>query len=93
MTRRRWIADRVEGDRAFLLKQNAAHLFRVLRVKAGQEFQVVADGVVRSGTVVFASEDKVEFHLSEQIVSPTLPDVVTYLALFKFRTAQRASSC
>lgn len=84
MTRRRWIADRVEGDRAWLLAQNAAHLFRVLRVKTGQEFEVVADGVLRLGTVVFASEDKVEFHLSEEIVSPALPEIAVYLSLFKF---------
>ncbi len=84
MTRRRWIADRVEGDRAYLLDHNAAHLFRVLRVKTGQEFEVVADGVLRLGTVVFASEDKVEFHLSEEIVSPVLPEVAAYLSLFKF---------
>ncbi len=84
MTRRRWIADRVEGDRAWLLAHNAAHLFRVLRVKSGQEFEVVAEGVIRLGTVVFASEDKVEFHLSEEIVSPVLPEVAVYLSLFKF---------
>jgi 16S rRNA (uracil1498-N3)-methyltransferase len=84
MTRRRWIADRTEGDRAWLLEQNAAHLFRVLRVKTGQEFEVVAGGVLRLGTVVFASEDKVEFHLSEEIVSPVLPEITVYLAIFKF---------
>jgi 16S rRNA (uracil1498-N3)-methyltransferase len=84
MTRRRWIADRTEGDRAWLLEQNAAHLFRVLRVKAGQEFEVVAGGVLHLGTVVFASEDKVEFHLSEEIVGPVLPEIAVYLSIFKF---------
>jgi 16S rRNA (uracil1498-N3)-methyltransferase len=84
MTRRRWIADRVEGDHAFLLDHNAAHLFRVLRVKLGQEFEVVADGVLRLGTVVFASENRVQFHLSEEIVSPVLPDITVHLSLFKF---------
>jgi 16S rRNA (uracil1498-N3)-methyltransferase len=84
MTRRRWIADRTEGDRAWLLEQNANHLFRVLRVKAGQEFEVVADGVLRLGTVVFASEDKVEFHLSEEIAGPVLPEIAVYLSIFKF---------
>jgi 16S rRNA (uracil1498-N3)-methyltransferase len=84
MTRRRWIADRVQGDRAYLLEQNAAHLFRVLRVKTGQEFEVVADGVLRLGTVVFASEHQVEFHLQEEIVGPTLPEITVYLSVFKF---------
>jgi 16S rRNA (uracil1498-N3)-methyltransferase len=84
MTRRRWIADRVAGDRAFLLDHNAAHLFRVLRVKPGQQFEVVADGVLRLGTVEFASEDRVEFQLGPEIASAHLPDVAVYLSIFKF---------
>jgi 16S rRNA (uracil1498-N3)-methyltransferase len=84
MTPRRWIADRVEGDKAWLLAQNAAHLFRVLRVKTGQQFEVVAEGVVRMGTVVFAAEHEVEFHLDEDIVGPSLPEVAVYLSIFKF---------
>lgn len=84
MTRRRWIADRVEGDHAYLLAQNAAHLFRVLRVKAGQEFEVVAGGLVHRGTVVFASEHQVKFHLQEEILAPALPEVTVNLSLFKF---------
>ncbi len=84
MTRRRWIADRVEGDRAYLLEQNAAHLFRVLRVKAGQQFEVVAAGALRLGTVVFASEDKVEFRLGLAIASAALPEITVCLSIFKF---------
>lgn len=84
MSRRRWIADRVEGDRAFLLDQNAAHLFRVLRVKPGQEFEVVAGGELHLGTVVFAAEHQVEFHLGPLIPSAALPDVTVYLSIFKF---------
>jgi 16S rRNA (uracil1498-N3)-methyltransferase len=84
MTRRRWIADRVEGDRAYLLEQNANHLFRVLRVKAGQEFEVVAGGVLRLGTVAFASESQVEFHLGPAIESAALPEVRVFLSIFKF---------
>jgi 16S rRNA (uracil1498-N3)-methyltransferase len=84
MTRRRWIADRVEGDRAFLLDQNAAHLFRVLRVKPGQEFEVVAGSELRLGTVVFAAEHQVEFHLGPVMPSAALPEVTVYLSIFKF---------
>jgi 16S rRNA (uracil1498-N3)-methyltransferase len=84
MTRRRWIADRVEGDRAFLLDQNAAHLFRVLRVKPGQQFEVVAGGVLRLGTVEFASEHRVEFHLGQEIPGAALPEIDVYLSIFKF---------
>jgi 16S rRNA (uracil1498-N3)-methyltransferase len=84
MTRRRWIADRVEGDRAFLLGPNANHLFRVLRVKIGQEFDVAADGVLRSAKVVFASHDQVEFELGAGVESAALPMITVYLSMFKF---------
>jgi len=84
MTRRRWIADRVEGERAFLLGPNANHLFRVLRVKVGQEFDVAANGVLRSAKVVFASHDQVEFELGAEVESAALPQVTVYLYIFKF---------
>jgi 16S rRNA (uracil1498-N3)-methyltransferase len=84
MTRRRWIADRVEGGRAFLLGPNANHLFRVLRVKVGQEFDVAADGVLRSAKVVFASHDQVEFELGAEVESTVLPQITVYLSIFKF---------
>jgi 16S rRNA (uracil1498-N3)-methyltransferase len=84
MTRRRWIADRVEGDRAYLLGPNAAHLFRVLRVKVGQKFDVVADGVPRWGEVISASHNQVEFQLGEVIESEALPQITVYLSVFKF---------
>jgi 16S rRNA (uracil1498-N3)-methyltransferase len=84
MTRRRWIADRVQGDRAFLLGPNANHLFRVLRVKIGQEFDVAADGVLRSAKVVFASHDQVEFELGAEVESVALPQITVYLSIFKF---------
>src|SRR5712672_545759 len=84
MTRRRWIADRVQGDRAFLLGSNADHLFRVLRVKIGQEFDVAADGVLRSAKVVFASHYQVEFALGAEVESATLPQITIYLSIFKF---------
>jgi 16S rRNA (uracil1498-N3)-methyltransferase len=84
MTRRRWIADRVEGDRAFLLGPNANHLFRVLRVKIGQEFDVAADGVLRSAKVVFASHDQVEFELGTEVESAALPQITVYVSIFKF---------
>ena len=84
MTRRRWIADKVEGDRAYLLDNNANHLFRVLRAQAGQQYDVVADGVARLGTITFASSNKVEFHLGEEVLSEALPEIEIYLSIFKF---------
>ncbi|HEX4606443.1 MAG TPA: RsmE family RNA methyltransferase [Candidatus Angelobacter sp.] len=84
MTRRRWIADRVEGDRAWLLGPNANHLFRVLRAKAGQTFEVAADGVPRLATVAAASHEQVEFHLGAVVESEVLPQITVYLSIFKF---------
>ena len=84
MTRRRWIADKVEGDRAFLLDNNANHLFRVLRAQTGQQYDVVAEGVARLATITFASPDKVEFHLGEEIAADALPEIRVYLSIFKF---------
>jgi 16S rRNA (uracil1498-N3)-methyltransferase len=84
MTRRRWIADRVEGDRAYLLGPNANHLFRVLRAKAGQQFDVAADGVLRHGTIIEATMEHVEFQLGAEVESAALPRVTVYLSIFKF---------
>jgi 16S rRNA (uracil1498-N3)-methyltransferase len=84
MTRRRWIADKVEGDRAYLVENNANHLFRVLRAQTGQQYDVVANGVARMGTITFASPDKVEFHLGEEIAAEALPEISVYVSIFKF---------
>ncbi|HLJ91319.1 MAG TPA: RsmE family RNA methyltransferase [Candidatus Angelobacter sp.] len=87
MTRRRWIADRVEGDSAWLSGQNALHLIRVLRVKPGQQFDIAALNAVRLGTVVAISEAEVEFALGPLVEggfsSSSLP-VSVYLSIFKF---------
>ncbi|HZD96402.1 MAG TPA: RsmE family RNA methyltransferase [Candidatus Sulfotelmatobacter sp.] len=84
MTRRRWIADRVEGDRAYLLGPNANHLFRVLRARAGQQFDVAAHGVLRRGTIIEAKMEQVEFQLGEEVPSTVLPHIKVYLSIFKF---------
>ena len=57
MTRRRWIADEVEGERAALTGAHAAHLSKVLRVQTGQEFDVACGQIVRRGTVTSVSDD------------------------------------
>jgi 16S rRNA (uracil1498-N3)-methyltransferase len=84
MTRRRWIADEVSGDRAALVGQQAEHLARVLRVQVGQEFDIVADARVRHGRVISATPNKVEFELGEELPSPQLPEITLVLAIFKF---------
>jgi len=85
MTRRRWIADEVSGNRAALVGSHAAHLVRVLRAREGQEFDIVADAVVRRGTVVSISDTRVEFELREEVSAESLaPSIHLLLAIFKF---------
>lgn len=84
MTRRRWIADRVEGHHAFLLGANAHHLFRVLRAQPGQQFDIAAEGVVRLGTIMHATANEIQFHLGEEVAGEVLPEVAVYLSIFKF---------
>lgn len=84
MTRRRWIADRAAGDRAWLTGSNAEHLARVLRAKSGQKFEIVTEGFLRMGTVISVSPDQVEFELDEPLTSPALPQIGVFLSIFKF---------
>ncbi len=84
MTRRRWIADRVEGDRAFLTGQNAEHLARVLRARIGQEFDIAIGDEVRAGRIIAISDDVVEFELGDSVAHPEHGSVTLLLAIFKF---------
>ena len=85
MTRRRWIADEVSGNKAALSGPHADHLTRVLRARVGQEFDIVANGIVRRGTVSSISENRVDFDLAEEIQSPSSAlNLTLLLAIFKF---------
>lgn len=86
MTRRRFIADEVSGERAALTGEHAAHLARVLRARVGQEFDIACGsaGNVRLGRVASITDDRVEFELGEKL--PVAVDAVLtlVLAIFKF---------
>ena len=84
MTRRRWIADEVCEDRAALMGDHADHLVRVLRARVGQEFDIVADAVVRRGRIVRISENRVEFELGEATPAAEMADLTLLLSIFKF---------
>jgi 16S rRNA (uracil1498-N3)-methyltransferase len=85
MTRRRWIADQVSGNRAALTGAHAGHLVRVLRARVGQEFDIVANGVVRRGVVVAIADSLVDFELGEEIPArPTTIQLTLLLSIFKF---------
>ena len=85
MTRRRWIADQVSGNRAALTGAHADHLVRVLRARVGQEFDIVANGIVRQGVIVALGDSLVDFELGEEIpAQPTAIQLTLLLAIFKF---------
>jgi len=84
MTRRRWIADEVDGNRAALVGEHAAHLSRVLRVRVGQEFDVVADGFVRHARVSAVGESRVDFELGEYLPAHLAADLTVFISIFKF---------
>jgi 16S rRNA (uracil1498-N3)-methyltransferase len=82
--RRRFLADELRADTALLTGQNAAHLSRVLRARIGQEFEIAADGVVRRGKIVSVDDNRVEFALGEEVLSPQLRELKLLVAIFKF---------
>jgi 16S rRNA (uracil1498-N3)-methyltransferase len=84
MTRRRWIADEVSGGRAALRGSHAAHLARVLRAKVGQEFDIVAAGILRRGIIAKVTDELVEFELGEEIPFAGTWPVTVLISIFKF---------
>ena len=84
MTRRRWIADQVSGDRAALTGEHADHLFRVLRAQVGQEFDIATGTVVRRGRIATIQEGRVEFELGEEVPAANVPNLTLLLSVFKF---------
>ncbi len=84
MTRRRWIADEVSGNRAALIGEHADHLVRVLRARVGEEFDIATGQAVRRGTITSATADRVEFDLGKEISGVALAHIALLLAIFKF---------
>jgi 16S rRNA (uracil1498-N3)-methyltransferase len=84
MTRRRFIADEVSGDRAALIGEHADHLVRVLRARVGQDFDIATGSTVRRGRISFVSDARVEFELGEEISRARQAKITLVLAVFKF---------
>jgi 16S rRNA (uracil1498-N3)-methyltransferase len=84
MTRRRWIADEVSGNRAALVGAHARHLAQVLRGRVGQEFDIAAGDLVRSGRITSIADDRVEFELGEVVRVPSTVSLTLVLSIFKF---------
>jgi 16S rRNA (uracil1498-N3)-methyltransferase len=84
MTRRRWIADEVSGDRASLVGVHAEHLSKVLRAHPGQEFDISTSGGLRRGRIVAIDQNRVDFELGEDVPAAAVPDITLLLSVFKF---------
>ncbi len=84
VTRRRFIADRCIPDRAWLTGDNAAHLARVLRVQAGEVYEIATSGGVRLGTVTAVGEGEVEFALGETLGQAERAPTRLLLAVYKY---------
>jgi len=87
MTRRRWIADEVSGDRAFLIGKNAEHLSRVLRARVGQQFEIATPSGVRLGEIVEIEPERVVLStrdLPQRELGKHAAQIHLYLAIFKF---------
>src|SRR6202050_3243297 len=85
MARRRFFVDRVRNGQAEITGENAHHLTRVLRVEAGQKFEITDNERAWLASVETARKDLVRFAVIEEIAAgPELPRVPLYLALIKF---------
>jgi len=84
MTRRRWIADEVSGDRAALVGAHAQHLAQALRGRVGQEFDIATGDSVRRGRILSIAAGRIEFELGEVIPAATIPRLIVILSIFKF---------
>jgi 16S rRNA (uracil1498-N3)-methyltransferase len=84
MTRRRFIADEVSGNRAALVGEHADHLVRVLRARLGQDFDIATGETVRRGRIAVVSDGRVEFDLGEEVPRASSAEITLVLAVFKF---------
>ncbi len=90
MTRRRWIADEWNEKSAVLLNAQAAHLARVLRAQAGQEFDIVAGNTVRRGIIESIRENAVEFSLHEEIPAAAPLPLIMAVSIIRFERMEWA---
>src|SRR5271168_136222 len=84
MTRRRFIADEVSGNRAAVVGEHADHLVRVLRARVGQDFDIATGEMVRRGRITSVSDNRVDFELGEEVSGSILAEITLVLAVFKF---------
>ena len=85
MARRRFFVDAVRNERAEVSGETAEHLRRVLRVEAGQRFEIADNRSVYLAEVAGFQKDRVLFHVLERLEAEALSVRVILLAsLIKF---------
>src|ERR1700731_4583086 len=84
MTRRRWIADEITGNRAALTGDHARHLAQVLRAQVGQEFDISTGAEVRRGRITTIRPERVEFELGEAVTHSDQLEITVAISIFKF---------
>ncbi|HKD06986.1 MAG TPA: RsmE family RNA methyltransferase [Bryobacteraceae bacterium] len=85
MARRRFFVDEMRNGRARVVGENAHHLTRVLRVEAGQKYEITDTQRVWLAEVATARKSEVEFEVIEELATgPEPPQTVAYLALIRF---------
>jgi 16S rRNA (uracil1498-N3)-methyltransferase len=80
LARRRFFVDAIRGGAAELTGEDARHLTRVLRVAAGQLFEVSDNRAAWLAEVAEARGERVVFRLIEPVESPPLPARMTLVA-------------
>ncbi len=85
MARRLFFVPEVRRDEAELTGDAAQHLVRVLRVEAGQQFEISDNRHRFLATVTSARKSSVVFSVDERLPDdPPVPEVTLLMSLFKF---------
>lgn len=85
MARRRFFVNEVRNGRAEITGEGAHHLTRVLRVEAGQKYEITDNRRVWLAEVETARKSVVQFATIEELeAGPELPETILYLSLIKF---------
>jgi 16S rRNA (uracil1498-N3)-methyltransferase len=85
LARRRFFVDSIHGGTAELRGDDARHLTRVLRVEAGQRYEISDNQDAYLAEITEARGDCVVFRVIEPLLAPPLPVEITLIAsLIKF---------
>jgi 16S rRNA (uracil1498-N3)-methyltransferase len=85
MARRRFFVDEIRRGTAEITGADAEHLFRVLRVESGQQYEISDNSKVYLAEIETSRKGLVSFQVLEEIAQKKLPVAVTLsAALFKF---------